>query len=220
MTDSTPTLRPHPDEETIAFAGRVFDLARGGGADQMRALLAQGLPPNLRNDKGDTLLMLAAYHLRTETVRVLLEGGADPEVANDRGQTPLAAACFKGGEAIVRLLLEHGARIEGHGGDGRTALMMAAMFNRTGLVRLLLEHGASREARDARGMTALDAARAIRLGADVVSLAGAVLASAIDGPEALLGQLDIVLRQLRTACFCTGSADLAALRQARLRQPA
>ncbi|MFD2814471.1 alpha-hydroxy-acid oxidizing protein [Paracoccus aerius] len=66
----------------------------------------------------------------------------------------------------------------------------------------------------------LDAARAIRLGADVVSLAGAVLASAIDGPEALLGQLDIVLRQLRTACFCTGSADLAALRQARLRQPA
>ncbi|WP_207103149.1 alpha-hydroxy-acid oxidizing protein, partial [Paracoccus shandongensis] len=65
-------------------------------------------------------------------------------------------------------------------------------------------------------VTGLDAARAIRLGADVVSLAGAVLASALDGPEALERQLDVVLKQLRTACFCTGSADLAALRRARL----
>lgn len=65
-------------------------------------------------------------------------------------------------------------------------------------------------------VTGLDAARALRLGADMVSLAGAVLRSALDGPEALHDQLDIVLRQLRTACFCTGSADLAALRRARL----
>lgn len=65
-------------------------------------------------------------------------------------------------------------------------------------------------------VTGLDAARALRLGADMVSLAGAVLRTALDGPEALHGQLDIVLRQLRTACFCTGSADLAALRRARL----
>ena len=117
MSDSSPTLRPQPDEETIAFAGRVFQLARSGGAEQMRSLLAQGLPPNLRNDKGDTLLMLAAYHLQTDTVRALLEGGADPEIANDRGQTPLGAACFKGGEEIVRLLLEHGACVDEHRSD-------------------------------------------------------------------------------------------------------
>lgn len=66
-------------------------------------------------------------------------------------------------------------------------------------------------------VTGLDAARAIRLGADVVSLAGAVLASAIEGPGALEQQLEIVLKQLRTACFCTGSANLADLRRARLR---
>ena len=66
-------------------------------------------------------------------------------------------------------------------------------------------------------VTGLDAARAIRLGADVVSLAGAVLASALKGPEVLTQQLDMVLGQLRTACFCTGSPDLAALRLARLR---
>ena len=62
----------------------------------------------------------------------------------------------------------------------------------------------------------LDAARAIRLGADLVSMAGAVLQAALEGPDALEQHLGIVLAQLRTACFCTGSADLAQLRQARL----
>ena len=51
-----------PDDETLAFAARVFDLARHGDALEMRDLLAQGLPPDLRNDKGDSLLMLSAYN--------------------------------------------------------------------------------------------------------------------------------------------------------------
>ncbi|WP_221829715.1 type 2 isopentenyl-diphosphate Delta-isomerase [Paracoccus yeei] len=65
-------------------------------------------------------------------------------------------------------------------------------------------------------VTGLDAARAVRLGADLVSMAGAVLPAALEGPDALEQHLGIVLAQLRTACFCTGSADLAQLRQARL----
>ena len=65
-------------------------------------------------------------------------------------------------------------------------------------------------------VSGLDAARAIRLGADLVSMAGAVLQAALEGPDALEQHLGIVLAQLRTACFCTGSADLAQLRQARL----
>ena len=47
-------------------------------------------------------------------------------------------------------------------------------------------------------------------------MAGAVLQAALEGPDALEQHLGIVLAQLRTACFCTGSADLAQLRQARL----
>ncbi|TIY11103.1 MAG: hypothetical protein E5V16_07640, partial [Mesorhizobium sp.] len=34
--------------------------------------------------------------------------------------------------------------------------------------------------------------------------------------EAVVAHFEIVIRQLAVACFCTGSADLAALRQARL----
>ncbi|TGE00686.1 ankyrin repeat domain-containing protein [Methylobacterium nonmethylotrophicum] len=153
--------RPTLDEDTIAFAGRVFQYARLGHHAELGELLGMGLPPDLRNDKGDTLLMLAAYHGHAETVRVLLEHRADPEIANDRGQTPLAAAAFKGAMPVVQALLEGGAAIDGAGPDGRTALMIAAMFNRVEMVELLLARGADPVRRDAAGHDAESAARAM-----------------------------------------------------------
>ncbi|MDJ0387047.1 ankyrin repeat domain-containing protein [Roseomonas sp. E05] len=149
---------PEMDEELIAFAGRVFQCARGGDAAMLEDLLRQGLPPNLRNDKGDTLVMLAAYHGHGEAVRVLLEHGADPDSLNDRGQTPLAAAAFKGAGEVVALLLKHGAAVDGCGPDGRTPLMLAAMFNRVEILQQLLAAGADPAARDAAGHTARAAA--------------------------------------------------------------
>ena len=149
-----------PDDETLAFAARVFDLARHGDAAQLGALLDQGLPTNLRNDKGDSLLMLAAYNGNEPAVRVLLEHGADPDMPNDNGQAPLAGVAFKGETAITRLLLEHGAIADGLGGD-RTPLMVAAMFDKVDIAALLLEHGADPHARDKAGLGALDLARSM-----------------------------------------------------------
>ena len=62
----------------------------------------------------------------------------------------------------------------------------------------------------------LDAAKAIRLGADLAGFAGGILAAALEGGEALSERFRIVIEQLRLACFCTGSRNLAGLRQARL----
>ncbi|MCQ8783777.1 ankyrin repeat domain-containing protein [Mangrovibrevibacter kandeliae] len=154
---SDPT-HPPLDAETIAFAGQIFDRARSGDAEEIEALLGAGLPANMCNDKGDTLLMLASYHGHPATVRALLAHGADPERANDRGQTPLVAAAFKGDRGCVEALLEHGAAIDGHGGDGRTALMTAAMFNRLEMVELLLDRGADPALCDAAGFSAAEAA--------------------------------------------------------------
>ena len=147
-----------PDDETLAFAARVFDLARRGDAAELGALLAAGLPATLRNDKGDSLVMLAAYNGNAPAVRVLLEHGADPDVLNDNGQCPLAGVAFKGETEIARLLLEHGAKADGIGGD-RTPLMVAAMFDKVDIATLLLAHGADRNARDKAGLGALDLSR-------------------------------------------------------------
>ncbi len=62
----------------------------------------------------------------------------------------------------------------------------------------------------------LDAARAIRLGADLAGFAAPLLSAAIKGPDAVAEVFAVLEGQLRVACFCTGSRDLAALRKAAL----
>lgn len=62
----------------------------------------------------------------------------------------------------------------------------------------------------------VDAARAIRLGADMVGQAAGVLGAAMISTEAVVEHFQTVIRQMRTVCFCTGSANLTALRKAPL----
>ena len=62
----------------------------------------------------------------------------------------------------------------------------------------------------------IDCAKAIRLGADVTGVAATVLPGAVAGADQIRDKLSILVEQLRISCFCTGSADLAALRNAPL----
>ncbi|WP_157547765.1 ankyrin repeat domain-containing protein [Nonomuraea candida] len=97
------------DPELEEFATKLFDLARAGETEALRAYVEAGVPVNLTNGKGDILLMLAAYYGHAETVHMLVTSGADPNRVNDRGQTPLAGAVFKKESAVVRALLDAGA---------------------------------------------------------------------------------------------------------------
>lgn len=122
--------------DVLEFAHMLFDLAREGEAERLADYLDDGLNPNLTNDKGDTLLILAAYRGHPETVRTLLDHGADLTRANDRGQTALAAAVFKQSEESVRLLMAAGADPS----DGSpSALDTARFFDLPAMVALLTE---------------------------------------------------------------------------------
>gem|GEM_PF-129766 len=94
------------DDATLAFAEHVFHAARIGDSVRLGHLLGQGMPADLRNHAGDSLLMLASYHGRLAATSVLLDHGADAQLANRRGHTPLAGAAFKGDLPMVRLLVE------------------------------------------------------------------------------------------------------------------
>lgn len=97
------------DAETLDFAHQVFDLARNGNAERLVDLASHGLPVDLTNDKGDTLLILAAYHDQPATVRALVDLGADTDRINDNGQTAMGAAVFRQSSESVRILLDAGA---------------------------------------------------------------------------------------------------------------
>ncbi|OEJ27918.1 hypothetical protein AR457_29035 [Streptomyces agglomeratus] len=122
-----------PDPEVVELAGKVFDLARQGETEALAAYVDAGVPANLTNDRGDTLVMLAAYHGHAGAVKALLSRGADPDRANDRGQTPLAGAVFKGEEAVVRALVEGGAD---PAAGTPSAVDTARMFDKKDLLEL------------------------------------------------------------------------------------
>jgi ankyrin repeat protein len=122
-----------PDPEVIELATKVFDLARQGETEALAAYIDAGVPANLTNDRGDTLVMLAAYHGHAAAVEALIARGAEPDRANDRGQTPLAGAVFKGEDAVIRVLLAGGAD---PAAGTPSAMDAARMFGKTDLLEL------------------------------------------------------------------------------------
>jgi ankyrin repeat protein len=100
---------PAEDPELLDFASKIFNLARAGDEQALAAYVDAGVPADLTNDKGDSLLMLAAYHGHADAVRLLLQRVADPGRANDRGRTPPAGAALKREPEVVRALLDGGA---------------------------------------------------------------------------------------------------------------
>jgi ankyrin repeat protein len=106
-SSDTPELPP----AALELAQKLFDMARSGDTESLIAYVKAGIPPNLTNQTGDTLLMLAAYHGHAGTTRALLEVGADPNRLNDRGQSILAGSVFKGWDDVVKVLVDGGADI-------------------------------------------------------------------------------------------------------------
>lgn len=97
------------DPRLVELAHQMFDLARNGAAEQLAAHIDAGVPVDLTDPDGNTLLMLAAYHGHADTVATLLGRGATVDALNDRGQSPLAGAVFKAEPDVVGALLQAGA---------------------------------------------------------------------------------------------------------------
>lgn len=116
-----------PGDEVVELAHQMFDLAREGHAERLAAYVDAGVPVDLTDAAGNTLLMLAAYHGHATTVESLAERGADVDRLNDRGQSPLAGAVFKGEDEVVASLRRLGADTEAGSPSARET---AAFFGR------------------------------------------------------------------------------------------
>ena len=112
----------------------LFDRARAGDAERLAEHIRSGMPVNLTDAHGNTLLMLAAYHGHHSTVRTLIDHGATVDAMNERGQTPLAGAVFKGYEEVVRALLGAGAQVRA---GTPSAWDTATFFDRAEMLEIL-----------------------------------------------------------------------------------
>lgn len=107
----------------------------------------------VRNDKDESVLMLAALKGHTSLVEKLIANDAD---VNKTGWTPLHYAATGGHVDILALLLEHSAYIDAESPNGTTPLMMAALYGSPEAVKHLIQAGADLKLQNQLGMTALD----------------------------------------------------------------
>lgn len=130
------------DAEVMDLAARIFDMARSGDTTALAAYVDAGVPVNLTNTNGDTLVMLAAYYGHEAAVGALIARGADVNRHNKRGQTPLAGAVFKNDATIIDLLLR--ADADPHAGSP-SAVQTARYFGRDEHERRLQQHSRRRQ---------------------------------------------------------------------------
>ncbi|KAL8773966.1 MAG: hypothetical protein Q9209_001396 [Squamulea sp. 1 TL-2023] len=105
-SSAPPPSKPNPTAlppAAIDLATRLFNAARTGDLPIFQQAIPAGLPVNLTNDKGDTLV-----HNHPPSPRPFIQekftksmNNADPNTLNDRGQSPLAGAVFKAAGAPV-----------------------------------------------------------------------------------------------------------------------
>lgn len=74
-------------------------------------LIDKGANVNQVDDRGNTLLILAADGDNAKVVQLLINGQANIDQPNKQGWTPLIAAAYKGNYDIVKLLLNYNANI-------------------------------------------------------------------------------------------------------------
>lgn len=123
-----------PDARTVEIAHHCFALARTGETEALIDYVEAGVPVDLADDKGNTLVMLAAHQGNADTVAALIEHGADVNRPNDRGQTPLASAVSGADEATVAALVAGGADPDAGTPSARES---AVFFGRDELLALL-----------------------------------------------------------------------------------
>src|SRR5258708_32741994 len=121
-----------------------FDSAREGRVDLLEGLIKDGMSVDLRDSRGFTPLILAAYNGQLAAANFLIGQGADPCAVDPKGNSSLMGVAFKGDATMaMRLLAEH-CDVNAANRAGQTALMMASLFGRIDVVKLLGAPGADR----------------------------------------------------------------------------
>ena len=142
----------------------LIDAAKEGNVATVRALLAGGFKPDVRDEDVSKLelwsvadftpLIWAATRGHAEVCRVLLAAGAAVDAQDRGGWRALDWCAWYGHEDALRVLLDAGAAANYRNvSSGETALHSAAINGSIGCARLLVERGANITEVSLLGMT-------------------------------------------------------------------
>ncbi|CAM9111323.1 unnamed protein product, partial [Laminaria digitata] len=184
-----PTNRHYIKDETMRtlFGLVPFYGGSDGPMDQMVKLTLASVGPNsidVRDQEGNTLLILACQHACEDLVESILAKGASPTAVNGVGICPLHYTCFADSlslEAAEALLWRGANPSAAETTYGCTPLHYAASAGDADLCALLVEHGARAQTQDYYTYTAVKYAKDAGHDAIVELLGGEDYAAAWGG---------------------------------------
>ena len=148
---AVPAPLKSPQEIRQHLADYLFEAARIGNDNIIREFAASHYDINVRDEKGYTPLILAAYHGHSSTVDLLIKNKADPCAKDKNGNTALMGALFKGEISIAHTLAKTDCDPDQRNNAGLTAAMYAALFGRLEILEQLRRRGANIKAKDVSG---------------------------------------------------------------------
>lgn len=143
------------------FKERVYSLfqtIRSNDISAFNNLYRKIAIPDIKNQRGETILTYALLLKRHPVINSILSKGADPDLPNSLGHTPLDIAIESMDLKSTKILIDNHADIDYSDRYNRTFLMLAARRGYLPIVRLLVEHGADVNKYDNFGRTALSIA--------------------------------------------------------------
>lgn len=123
----------------------IFNAIIGNNIEAVKLFLDQGSSIEIKDDDGDTPLLLAVSEGHLNIVRLLLDKGAYIEAKDNDGSTPLICSANAGYLSISKLLLENKGNIEAKDNGGFTPLICACGGGHKDVVELLINKGANIE---------------------------------------------------------------------------
>jgi ankyrin repeat protein len=135
----------------VSAQEKLVEAALDGDAQELSAAILAGADPLLKNEYGESAMMIAIQHGYKDCVRVLLPV-SDAKDTDTDGWTPLMLAATHGHAECVRLLIQ-GSDACATNKYGETPLMIAAINGHAECVRLLLPVSNSKQ-KDVHGLTA------------------------------------------------------------------
>ena len=110
---------------------------------------------DIRDNRGWTPLMTAAFHGRDEIVELLIQYGADVNALDLGGNNALHWAAFGGHTGCAKHLIRHQILVDQQNSFGWTPLIQAALRNHADVVKLLIDSGANPDIGTDNGYTPL-----------------------------------------------------------------
>ena len=133
--------------------GDIFDSIQSGNISGVKEFLDAGVPVNLTDEEGWSLLHHAAACGQVEVIWLLQENGCYVDTGDVNGCTPLHYAAANGFVESVRALIEMGSDVNALDNEHTTPLQWAVMSEQYAVMEALIEHGGSVDGDEAESLS-------------------------------------------------------------------